>query len=45
MPEVAELQPTLEAVWTKPETLTDTRMHYCPGCGHGVVHKIGRAHV
>jgi 2-oxoglutarate ferredoxin oxidoreductase subunit beta len=40
MPEVAELQPQLEAVWTKPETLTDTRMHYCPGCGHGVVHKL-----
>ena len=30
----------LECVWTKPETLTDTRMHYCPGCGHGVVHKV-----
>jgi 2-oxoglutarate/2-oxoacid ferredoxin oxidoreductase subunit beta len=30
----------LECVWVKPETLTDSRMHYCPGCGHGVVHKI-----
>ena len=30
----------LECVWGKPETLTDTRQHYCPGCGHGVVHKI-----
>jgi 2-oxoglutarate ferredoxin oxidoreductase subunit beta len=30
----------LECVWLKPSTLTDTRMHYCPGCGHGVVHKI-----
>jgi 2-oxoglutarate ferredoxin oxidoreductase subunit beta len=30
----------LEAVWEKPDTLTDNRMHYCPGCGHGVVHKI-----
>jgi 2-oxoglutarate ferredoxin oxidoreductase subunit beta len=29
-----------DCVWDKPETLTDTRMHYCPGCGHGVVHKI-----
>jgi len=30
----------LECVWQKPETLTDTLMHYCPGCGHGVVHKM-----
>jgi 2-oxoglutarate ferredoxin oxidoreductase subunit beta len=27
-------------VYSKPETLTDTELHYCPGCGHGVVHKI-----
>ena len=30
----------LECVWIRPNTLTQTRMHYCPGCGHGVVHKI-----
>jgi 2-oxoglutarate ferredoxin oxidoreductase subunit beta len=30
----------MEVVWEKPKTLTETRMHYCPGCGHGVVHKI-----
>jgi 2-oxoglutarate ferredoxin oxidoreductase subunit beta len=30
----------MEIVWEKPDTLTDTRMHYCPGCGHGVVHKL-----
>ena len=30
----------MELVYAKPETLTDTPMHYCPGCGHGVVHKI-----
>jgi 2-oxoglutarate/2-oxoacid ferredoxin oxidoreductase subunit beta len=30
----------LEVVYKKPKTLTDTPMHYCPGCGHGVVHKI-----
>lgn len=27
-------------VYTKPDTLTDTPLHYCPGCGHGTVHKI-----
>lgn len=30
----------LEVVYKKPETLTDTLMHYCPGCGHGVVHRV-----
>jgi len=30
----------LEVVYAKPKTLTDTPTHYCPGCGHGVVHKI-----
>ncbi len=30
----------LEVVYQKPETLTDTPMHYCPGCGHGVVHRV-----
>jgi 2-oxoglutarate ferredoxin oxidoreductase subunit beta len=27
-------------VYDKPETLTSTPMHYCPGCGHGVAHRI-----
>jgi 2-oxoglutarate ferredoxin oxidoreductase subunit beta len=27
-------------VYEKPETLIDTEMHYCPGCGHGVAHRI-----
>ncbi|HEY9187104.1 MAG TPA: thiamine pyrophosphate-dependent enzyme [Ignavibacteria bacterium] len=30
----------LEKVYSKPTTLLDVKMHYCPGCGHGVVHKI-----
>ncbi|MEX2116588.1 MAG: thiamine pyrophosphate-dependent enzyme [Bacteroidota bacterium] len=30
----------MELVYKRPRTLTDTRMHYCPGCGHGVVHRI-----
>lgn len=29
-----------ERVFNKPKTLTDTPMHYCPGCGHGVVHRV-----
>ena len=27
-------------VYEKPKTLTDTPMHYCPGCGHGVTHRL-----
>lgn len=30
----------MDLVYGKPATLTDTPMHYCPGCGHGVAHKI-----
>lgn len=30
----------LETVYCKPETLTDTPLHYCPGCGHGVAHRV-----
>jgi len=30
----------MEIVWQKPDTLSEIRMHYCPGCGHGVVHKV-----
>lgn len=27
-------------VYEKPGTLLDVPMHYCPGCGHGVAHRI-----
>lgn len=27
-------------VYAKPELLNDNQMHYCPGCSHGVVHKL-----
>jgi len=30
----------LEVVYRRPSTLTDTRLHYCPGCAHGVVHRV-----
>ncbi|HVO76222.1 MAG TPA: thiamine pyrophosphate-dependent enzyme [Ignavibacteriaceae bacterium] len=29
-----------ELVYKKPSTLTETPFHYCPGCGHGIIHKI-----
>ncbi len=27
-------------VYKKPEIMNDVPMHYCPGCSHGVVHKL-----
>ena len=27
-------------VYKRTPVLTDATMHYCPGCGHGVVHRI-----
>ena len=27
-------------VYKKPELMNDVDMHYCPGCSHGVVHKL-----
>jgi len=27
-------------IYKRPEALTDARTHYCPGCGHGIVHKL-----
>ncbi|WP_290395884.1 thiamine pyrophosphate-dependent enzyme, partial [uncultured Duncaniella sp.] len=27
-------------VYSRPKLLTDNTMHYCPGCSHGVVHKL-----
>ena len=30
----------MEVVYKKPKMLTDTPLHYCPGCTHGIVHKL-----
>ncbi|MCX8104475.1 MAG: thiamine pyrophosphate-dependent enzyme [Ignavibacterium album] len=30
----------LEQVYCRPDTLTDVPYHYCPGCGHSVVHNV-----
>jgi 2-oxoglutarate/2-oxoacid ferredoxin oxidoreductase subunit beta len=31
---------TLEPVYTRPEALLDNPTHYCPGCSHGVAHRL-----
>jgi 2-oxoglutarate/2-oxoacid ferredoxin oxidoreductase subunit beta len=27
-------------IYSHPESLVDMKTHYCPGCGHGIVHKL-----
>ena len=27
-------------VFQKPKSLTDAVLHYCPGCPHGIIHKL-----
>lgn len=30
----------MEKIYNLPESLLDVPTHYCPGCGHGVVHRL-----
>ncbi|MBF8265338.1 MAG: 2-oxoglutarate oxidoreductase, partial [Dehalococcoidia bacterium] len=30
----------IETVFERPRTLTETPTHYCPGCGHGIIHRL-----
>ena len=39
MAEVVEIKQE-NLVFGKPKLITDNVMHYCPGCSHGVVHKL-----
>lgn len=27
-------------IFKRPESMTSTELHYCPGCGHGIAHRI-----
>lgn len=31
---------TMDIVFQKPHAMTDAVMHYCPGCTHGIVHRL-----
>ena len=38
---MAEVEIKVEnLVYATPRLITDTVMHYCPGCSHGTVHKL-----
>lgn len=30
----------MEKVFQRPHALTDTNFHYCPGCTHGIIHRL-----
>lgn len=30
----------MATVFKKTPLLTDVTLHYCPGCGHGIVHRL-----
>ncbi len=32
--------PTRRTIYRRPASLTDTSSHYCPGCGHGIIHRL-----
>lgn len=36
---VAE-RPTGRVIYQRPEVLVDKSSHYCPGCGHGIIHRL-----
>lgn len=38
--ELEEIKKPENKILKKPRLLTDAHMHYCPGCSHGVVHKL-----
>ena len=29
-----------KTIYGRPESMTDNGTHYCPGCGHGIIHKL-----
>lgn len=33
-------QPEEQLVFSKPESMTENHTHYCPGCTHGVIHRL-----
>ena len=30
----------MKQVFAKPRSLRDVKMHYCPGCGHSIIHRV-----
>ena len=30
----------MQKVFERPKSLNERAFHYCPGCGHGIVHRM-----
>ena len=30
----------MNKIFGRPASLTETRLHYCPGCTHGIIHRL-----
>jgi 2-oxoglutarate ferredoxin oxidoreductase subunit beta len=35
-----DLPASVQLVYSRPESLTDVSTHYCPGCTHGIAHRL-----
>ena len=33
-------RPPARVIYQRPEVLVDRSSHYCPGCGHGIIHRV-----
>ena len=33
-------QEVMKSKFVKPDSLRDVTTHYCPGCGHGILHRL-----
>jgi 2-oxoglutarate ferredoxin oxidoreductase subunit beta len=40
IPAPAPSAPPRRLVYARPDALTDKVSHYCPGCGHGIIHRL-----
>jgi 2-oxoglutarate ferredoxin oxidoreductase subunit beta len=38
--EIIEIPEDMELVYEQPKSLTNAHTHYCPGCTHGVIHRL-----
>jgi 2-oxoglutarate ferredoxin oxidoreductase subunit beta len=35
-----EIPEDMELIYERPESLTEAHTHYCPGCTHGIIHRL-----
>ncbi|MDH5490929.1 MAG: thiamine pyrophosphate-dependent enzyme [Myxococcales bacterium] len=40
LPQIPPIPEGMEQVYAYPKSLTENKMHYCPGCTHGTIHRM-----